>query len=249
MYNIDNKIENKTSPLINKTSPIDNKSNKFIGVDGRIEPSYIEKQANKINNQKEYYTNLINNNKNTPNKKENRSPTPTKKDKELEVKKIIEKRNEIQSSINRRITSFNPDKFMESKNKTNQDISQSGGLSSLLSKNFNQSNTNQKIESNTKANEKNEIGVIRIDNNENNNKNVISVINSVNDKSVKVEKEVKKQDIIERKEIGLNKKIIGIQELSQKGYSGPEIEKINQDISFVYPNFGGNSDHVFFGVW
>jgi len=138
---------------------------------------------------------------------------------------------------------------MESKNKINQDISQSGGLSSLLSKNFNQSNTNQKIESNTKANEKNEIGVNRIDNNENNNKNVIRVINSVNDKSVKVEKEVKKQDIIEMKEIGLNKKIIGIQELSQKGYSGPEIEKINQDISFVYPNFGGNSDHVFFGVW
>ena len=48
--------------------------------------------------------------------------------------------------------------------------------------------------------------------------------------------------------INSTNKIIGIQELSQKGYSA-DTKKINQDISWVFPNFGGNEDSLFLGVW
>ena len=45
------------------------------------------------------------------------------------------------------------------------------------------------------------------------------------------------------------KKIIkSIHEFSKVGYSGSS-KKVNQDIYFVYKNLGGNTNHIFLGVW
>ena len=45
------------------------------------------------------------------------------------------------------------------------------------------------------------------------------------------------------------KKIKNIDEISQIGYSGPGVKKINQDNTFVFDNFNNNPLHIYLGVW
>ena len=46
----------------------------------------------------------------------------------------------------------------------------------------------------------------------------------------------------------INKKIINIDSLCQKGFSGPGIKKINQDNFFIYNNFLNNPEYIFMGI-
>ena len=82
-----------------------------------------------------------------------------------------------------------------------------------------------------------------------NNKNNLDNINSIKDISVnKSMQNINPDDINNKRKHKVIKKIYKIESICQKGYSGPGIEKFNQDNFFVYNNLNDENNVLFIGV-
>ena len=82
-----------------------------------------------------------------------------------------------------------------------------------------------------------------------NNKNNLDNINSIKDINVnKSMQNINPDDINNKRKHKVIKKIYKIESICQKGYSGPGIEKFNQDNFFVYNNLNDENNVLFIGV-
>ena len=82
-----------------------------------------------------------------------------------------------------------------------------------------------------------------------NNKNNLDNINSIKDINVnKSMQNINPDDINNKRKHKVVKKIYKIESICQKGYSGPGIEKFNQDNFFVYNNLNDENNVLFIGV-
>ena len=82
-----------------------------------------------------------------------------------------------------------------------------------------------------------------------NNKNNLDNINSIKDINVnKSMQNINPDDINNKRIHKVIKKIYKIESICQKGYSGPGIEKFNQDNFFVYNNLNDENNVLFIGV-
>ena len=192
-----------------------------------------------LNNQ-EFMKNYRKKNSKTPNKLKRQNPIFINKNINIARYTNSKKKNKLTSYRSQQNLFYNNNNNIKQKNSKSKSNSKNKLSKSNNKYNKQNSSSNRSLNKLTRSES---FSILR------NNKNNLDNINSIKDISVnKSMQNINPDDINNKRKHKVIKKIYKIESICQKGYSGPGIEKFNQDNFFVYNNLNDENNVLFIGV-